>query len=161
MTTAQRIELAKDQLSRVLGFFGRVDSKASVVLAIDTAMLAFLVAHAPPLQELAADAAVSGVLAIICLAISLWYLYRGGTPDLQGGQRSLVYFREIAARTETNFVDEYLTVADEAYLKDLLGQVWRNSCILSNKFNHLEAALRWVAIALAPWLIALALFPSK
>ena len=46
MTTEQRIDLAKDQLDRVLGFFGRVDSKASVVLAIDTGMLAYLVAHA-------------------------------------------------------------------------------------------------------------------
>ena len=161
MTTEQRIELAEDQLTRVLGFFGRVDSKASVVLAIDTGMLAYLVAHATPVEELTAGAAAAGVLAVVCLAVSLCYLYRGGTPDLHGGQRSLVYFREIAARTEINFVDEYLDVADEAYLKDLLGQVWRNSCILSNKFNHVEAALRWVAIALAPWLIALALFPSN
>ena len=38
---------ARDQLDRVLGFFPRVDAKASVVLAVDTGMLAFLVAHVP------------------------------------------------------------------------------------------------------------------
>src|SRR5437870_13905227 len=38
---------ARNQLDRVLGFFPRVDAKASVVLAVDTGMLAFLVAHVP------------------------------------------------------------------------------------------------------------------
>ena len=38
---------ARDQLDRVLGFFPRVDAKASVILAVDTGMLAFLVAHVP------------------------------------------------------------------------------------------------------------------
>ena|SRR5437870_9427064 len=40
---------ARDQLSLVLSFFSRVDSKASALLAIDTGMLAILSSNAPPL----------------------------------------------------------------------------------------------------------------
>lgn len=67
MTIEQRIDLAKNQLDRVLGFFGRVDSKASVVLAIDTGMLAYLVAHAPPVAKLEVGMTVASVMALYAL----------------------------------------------------------------------------------------------
>lgn len=41
----------KDQLNLILGFFARMESKASVLLAINTGMLAFVASNAPPLKE--------------------------------------------------------------------------------------------------------------
>lgn len=41
----------REQLNLVLGFFSRVDAKASVVLAINTGMLAVLASNAPPLTK--------------------------------------------------------------------------------------------------------------
>lgn len=43
---------AKDQLNIVLGFFPRVDSKSSVVLAVNTAMLGYLASRIPSLMTI-------------------------------------------------------------------------------------------------------------
>src|SRR5437879_6504356 len=134
------LQSARDQLARVLGFFSRVDAKASVVLAVDTGMLAFLVARMPTPSSLTWSAiAVSGGTAAL-LGISLWFLYKGAFPSLKGGAASLIYFREIAGRTEAKYIEEFSTQSSSDYVRDLLGQVWRNSEILKEKFDYLKIA---------------------
>jgi hypothetical protein len=160
MPNEDKLSRANDQLTRVLAFFPRLDAKMSVVLAIDTGMLAFLATHAPPPKDLtAAEVIVVGV-AILLLGANLWFLYRGGAPHLKGGEQSLVYFREIASRTEAKYIDEFLGTDDATYTKDVLGQVWRNSEILKNKFDHLQAALVCLALAIVPWVAALVMFAA-
>jgi len=61
-----------------------------------------------------------------------------------------VYFREIAKRTEAKFIDEFLAQDETVYVKDVLGQVWRNSQILDEKFNHLKRAFVFMALAALP-----------
>lgn len=129
METDRLIELAKDQLNRVLGFFPRVDSKISVLLSVDVAMLAVLAANVPPMKSLVLLSlpVVIAFLAVILIALSLYFLYQVSFPRLKGGHCSLVYFREIASRTESNFIDEFTEQSADIYLKDILGQIWRNS----------------------------------
>ena len=111
---------ARDQLSLVLSFFSRVDAKASALLAIDTGMLALLTSKAPPLTTmLVLSYALAGVTAAM-LGGSLWFLYRVAFPSLDGGHQSLIYFREIARRTETNFIDDFRAEEEESRVKDLL-----------------------------------------
>jgi|ERR1039457_1504148 hypothetical protein len=50
---------ARDQLAIVLGFFSRVDAKASALLAIDTGMLAILTANALPLTTMSVMSVLS------------------------------------------------------------------------------------------------------
>ena len=159
--TTTGIEDARHQLNLVLSFFSRVDAKASVVLAVNTGMLAVVASNAPPLHKMSL---LSGVLAIITVLIiggSLWFLYRIAFPALSGGQRSLVYFREIANRTEANFIDEFAQQDDQSRMKDLLGQVWRNSEILRLKFDALRVAFILMAIAILPWVAAVAMFSAQ
>lgn len=158
MTTAQQLELAKDQLTRVQSFFSRVDAKHSVVLAVDTGMLAFLAGRAPAWSVAHGWQLLFPIAATLCLANSIRYLYMSGHPTLTGGHNSIVYFREIAKRTETGYLEDFLGYSEEEYTKDLLAQVWRNSEILSSKFDHLQNALRYLAIAILPWLLSLIMF---
>ncbi len=151
------LDASKDQLNRVLGFFSRVDSKASVLLAVDTGMLALLATNAPPVK-LFHWQLLFALLPLFLLAGSLWHLYKGAFPSLEGGQSSLIYFREVANRTEQRFIDEFIAQAEGEYIKDMLGQSWRNSVILREKFDHLSSAFNWLAIAILPWMIALAMF---
>jgi hypothetical protein len=95
---------------------------------------------------------------ILLLAASVAMLYRGGFPNLSGGQSSLVYFREIAKRTEHRFVEEFSAQSEKHYANDLLGQVWRNSQILTIKFDCLKLAFTFMALAIVPWIVTLALF---
>jgi Family of unknown function (DUF5706) len=161
MDEKELLETAGNQLDRVLGFFSRVDAKASAVLAVDTAMLGFLVTKVPPLKSLQWWEILIPAVTVALLASSFWFLYKGAFPTLKGGNESLVYFREIARRTEAKFVDQFgrQSVADHAH--DLLGQAWRNSEILKAKFDHLKIAFVFLALAITPWAFSLLMFTLK
>lgn len=153
--------VAKDQLNLVLSFFSRVDAKASVVLGVDTAMAGYLAGRLPPLKTMPFWQTLIPLAAFLLIGNSIWQLYKGAFPNLTGGHSSLVYFREIARRTEAKFIDEFASQDDSAYAKDLLGQAWRNSEILVEKFNHLRLAFLFMALAVFPWVISLAIFATR
>jgi hypothetical protein len=157
-------EAAAAQLDRVLAFFPRADAKGSVLLAVDTGMLAVLASNSPPLASFDWWILIT-VMPVILLGISLWHLYMGAFPSLKGGHDSLIYFREISKRTESRFIEEFLAQPDDGLLKDLLIQVWRNSEILKAKFDHISSAFNWTALAILPWLGSLVLlaihYPSR
>src|SRR5258708_35552819 len=79
------IESARKQLDLVLGFFPRVDSKASVVLAADTGMLGFLAAQVPVASSLNWWEIAVPIGTAVLLGISYWFLYKGAFPGLKGG----------------------------------------------------------------------------
>jgi hypothetical protein len=132
--------VAKDQLNLVLNFFSRVDSKASVVLAVDTGMAGYLASRLSASSAMLSWPMLIPLLAFTLIGFSIWRLYKGAFPNLVGGNQSLVYFREVAKRTEAKFIDEFMAQDEVAYVKDLLGQARRNSEILAEKFNHLKCA---------------------
>lgn len=71
-----------------------------------------------------------------------------------------MYFREIAKRKEAVFIDDFSQQPEEAFLKDVLSQVWRNSEILKQKYDYIKYSFVVIICALPPWLIALAMFTS-
>ncbi len=70
----------------------------------------------------------------------------------------MVYFRQIAGRTEARFLEAYVGQSEEALRTDLLTQVWRNSEILAAKYDNLKLAFIFMALALLPWAATLAMF---
>ena len=161
MNTDKLVSACKDELNLVLSFFPRVESKSSVLLAIDTSMLAFLAAKATPIPDFSIAMAISASLTVLLLGASIAMLYRGAFPQLAGGHGSLIYFREIAKRTEHKFVEEFTAQSETQYANDLLGQVWRNAEILKAKFDCLKHAFTFMALAILPWLVAVALFTTR
>jgi hypothetical protein len=157
-------ELAASQLDRVLEFFPRADAKGSVLLAVDTGMLAVLASNLPASNSFDRMLLVI-IVPVFLIGGSLWHLYLGAFPSLDGGHDSLIYFREIAKRTESRFIEEFSTQSNEGYVKYLLSQVWRNSEILRQKFNHISSAFNWMALGILPWLGCLVFlsvhYPSK
>lgn len=151
------IEVADRQLDRILEFFPRVESKASLLFAIDTGMLAVLALNITKADLVIWYLATSAVLALGFIAASFWYLYKCAFPNLDGGAASLVYFREIAGKTEANYIDQFQKQTTDTYVRDLLGQVWRNSEILRMKFDYLKIAFILTAVALVPWVAFLVL----
>lgn len=154
-------DICRGQLNIVLSFFPRVDAKLSVVLAIDTAMSGYLAAHVPNFFSLKWWEMIAPAIAMALIARSYWYLYKGAFPNLKGGTSSLVYFAEIAKRTESNFIKEFLAQQDSDYAEELLGQVWRNSEILSEKFDYLKWAFICMAWSIVPWVFALVDFATR
>ena len=160
-TPNEALKEARDQLTLVLSFFSRVDAKASVVLAIDTGMLAVLASNASPVHLMTPTSIIASVATILTIAGSFWFLYKVSFPVLHGGHESLVYFREIANKREARFIDDFIAQNEDARLRDLLGQVWRNSEILKLKFHSLRWAYVLMALGVIPWVISVALFSSQ
>jgi hypothetical protein len=153
--------VAKDQLNLVLSFFSRVDSKASVLLAVDTGMAGYLASRLPSAYVLRDWWMLIPLVTFLLIGRSVWHLYKGAFPNLVGGNQSLVYFREVATRTEAKYIDQFMAQTEIEYVKDLLGQAWRNSEILSEKFAHLKCAFIFMALAVFPWVVSLAMFAAR
>ena len=128
-------DVAEKQLDRVLSFFPRVEAKASFLFALNTGMLALLVLNLRLDDFLVWFLVIPAVGFILIVAASLYFIYRSGFPSLKGGASSLIYFREIAKRTEAKFIDEFVAQNDDAHTRDLLGQVWRNSEISEDEIR--------------------------
>ncbi len=72
----------------------------------------------------------------------------------------MIYFREIARRTESKFIDQFMSQDESAKLKDILSQVWRNSEILKMKYDSLKRAFILMALSIIPWMSAVFLFAA-
>ncbi|MGA8321276.1 MAG: Pycsar system effector family protein [Xanthobacteraceae bacterium] len=147
-------ETVEEQLDRIMGFFPRVDAKGSFLFALNTGMLAFLFLNLRPTDLNAWFLALPAGVAIVTLAASLINLYRSAYPSLKGGAESLIYFREIAKRTEAKYIDAF-TKQTDAYVRDVMGQVWRNSEILTIKYDAVKLAFILTAFTIIPWSIFL------
>lgn len=150
-------DTAEKQLDRVLSFFPRVDAKGSFLFALDTGLLALLALNLQPEDFRVWFLIVPAISVLLIVGTSLYFLYRCSFPWLKGGADSLIYFREIAKRTEVKFIDEFIVQTDNAHTRDLLGQVWRNSEILKMKYDGIKISFVLSALALIPWTIFLAL----
>ena len=147
-----------DELKLVLSFFPRVNTMLSLILAINTGMLGILAANAPSIRVMTWPMIIAAIVTVVAIAVSIVFLYRGAFPNLDGGHDSLIYFREIARRAEHKFIEEFKIQSEDAYINDILSQVWRNSEILRAKFDSLKMAFVSTAIAIVPWVLSLALF---
>lgn len=151
-----RLTTAWNQLTLVLSFFARIDTKLSVVLGLDLGMLTLLATKAPSLEKFTTFQTAASSICLFPIGLSLYHLYQGSFPHLSGGTTSMVYFRTIAGMKQSDFVSAYrrMTLADIA--DHVLQQAWRNSRILNNKFDSLSRAYSWFLLAVVPWLAAVA-----
>ena len=103
------------QLTRVLNFFPRVDTKVAGLFTVNSAVLTVsaLNVQAGDLKQW--YIAIPAVFLVLGLIGSYTFLYRCNFPDLEGGQGSLIYFVAIQGRTETKFKDEFEAVSEADY----------------------------------------------
>lgn len=163
-TASDKRAAALGQLNLVLGFFPRVESRLALVFGIDVSLLAVLTAALPPYSKWDARMFLAG-FACLLLLISILNIWLGMFPkvaggNLEAGRKSVVFFGTIGSRTELAYVSEFLEETDQSYTRDLLGQVWINSRILVEKFDHLQKAFLWLLAALVPWLAAIAVMAA-
>lgn len=149
------LDVAERQLDRVMGFFPRIDSKVSALFAIVSAQVAFAAIN------LAIDdlktwwVGIPAFVFIGCVVWTIGNLYRCTFPHLTGGHASLVYFKEIAKLTEGDYQQKYGSVDEATLMRDVIGQIWRNSEIVALKYSYLKQATLAVMIAILPWFLLL------
>lgn len=152
---------AREQLNLVLGFFSRIDTKFPIVLGIDLGMLGVLGAKMPSdLYKVPTYLWCVIALFLAALIFSLIQLYRGSFPNVKGGEDSVVFFGHIAGMREQKFIEEFNALSGDKLATELLGQVWRNARILSEKIAALKLAYIAMLVSSAPWTFALAVLAT-
>lgn len=150
------IEVAERQLDRVLQFAARIESKVSVLFATNVGITAIMLINLD--YKDVRTWYISGplVAALIMISQSLYQLYHATYPNTSGGSASYVYFAEVAKRTEQNYIKERQALSRQDLYCDLLGQIWRNSQIMNEKFESVKKAYSWTTLSLLPWIMFLA-----
>ena len=145
------VEIAGAHLDRTLDFFARVDAKASILFGINVGIITLLLFNLDPKDLSTWYAAVPLVATFLLIIWSTANLLLASYPSLKGGASSLFYFGSVGARTEQDYVRSFKQASDDDLLSDLLGQVWRNSQILKEKYERVTSAFRQTAYAVVPW----------
>ena len=151
-----RLEVAERQLALVHSMIPRADNKVSALWAIVSAQIvvAALNVSVPDMKIWYVAIPVAGFAFLAAGAYV--HLYRCAFPSLEGGTNSLTYFAEIAKLREAEFIDRYTAIPVPDLIKDICGQIWRNSEIAKQKFESVRAATKLAMWAALPWVCVLA-----
>lgn len=149
-----RIAAAERQLDRVLEFLPRAETKVSVLVAVNTAMLGALAINARTDDFSVAHLGALYLAVLGLLGISWWKLYSASHPKLDGGHGSLIYFGAIAKRTEADYLAAAKQCTEEEYIEDLLKQIWVVSTFVKEKYHNVRMAFIMTACAVPFWVLA-------
>lgn len=152
-----RIAFLNGQLDRLQQFFPRVEGRATFLMALVLAQLGIVAANFP-IEQPFGFTAFLGYLTVCCAGLSIWKIYGVLFPHLDPAPRpSLIYFDDIAKRSEIAFAAEIKDAHDAVLVDDLASQIWRNSEILATKFRLIKHAFLAAAFGIPPWLVFLAI----
>ncbi|WNF11984.1 DUF5706 domain-containing protein [Stenotrophomonas geniculata] len=142
------------QLQVVLGIFPRTDTLVGALLAIDTAMIGFFFSRWPDASHATPAMVLVTVAYALCAGFAIIDIYRCAFPNVDGDGTSLVFFRSIAKfDSYRGYSEKYSSVGDRQLATQVLEQVWRNSRILTAKFDRLKSAMKWLLISVVPWIV--------
>lgn len=152
----REIATIEAQLDRVLGFFPRIEARINGLFGVNTLVLAVGALNISVTDLKLWYVTIPGAVAVLALAMSYVFLFRANFPDVRGGADSLIFFAEIQKRTETDYLDQVLACSEDDFRKDMVGQIWRNSQILCDKYRNVKNAIISTTVALVPFFIFLA-----
>ena len=148
-------EAIERQLDRTQAFIPRVDTRVSAFFAISSAQVALA------LINLTATDLIGWVMLsclFVFLGCTLWAMlniYQCIHPNLINDRSSILYFSDISRMSVDNFTEQFNAIGDGELRRELCQQIWRNSQIVTQKYNHLKKAASSILFGTLPWLILL------
>jgi hypothetical protein len=150
-----RVEVAERHLVLIQSFFPRIDTKVSALFAISSAQIAVASLNITIGDLQKWYVALAAILFVAGMAIVQFALYTCTYPQLKGGSQSIIYFGEIAKRSEANFLRDYNAMSLQELHDEIASQIWRNSEIVAAKYKALKLATRAIIASLVPWAVIL------
>lgn len=158
MEKKEQIQCAEKNLERLLEWVGKFDTKSSIILGIDTGMLAVLISFMPQLAMWGLSLAISTILTVATFSLSLFFIFLSSYPRTKAPSRSLIFFGTISEFSFNDYKKIFCERNNKDYLNDLLEQCHRNAEIISTKFKNLKLAYCMLLIGIIPWAITIFLF---
>ena len=145
----QRLHSHYESLSRVIRFTRMADIKAGAVLALQFVLLGALAARLDTLLPLItgtpdgwegcvaiALGTVYGISLLGAVGLGIWVYI----PSMPKSCKSLIYFADIAAMECPDFIAAAQEMDDAKIERQLLDQIYRVSCIASDKMRRVRRA---------------------
>ena len=143
------------QLDRLMGFFPRVEGKASFLMVLNVALLG-VAAINYPVRDVVSPRGIAGIAAFVFLGLSLLHVYKVFFPHLNPAPtESITFFGDIAKGTAGEYKKRVIAISEDEFLDDMACQIWRNSEILKIKFDHVRVAFIFAGLSLPPWAVLL------
>lgn len=157
MSARERLVTAQWVLERQLAWIAAADIKVGVVVTLDIAMLGGLAAaftaattRAPLMYVFAIIAAALALIALGCAAYSVM-------PQLDGPQRSMLYFGRVKETPRADYIEQFNKATDDTLLSDWTEQIHRNAEIACVKHTWVKKAMLWSFLSLLPWTVAVSM----
>ncbi len=149
------VQTQERALDRISDWIRAADSKTAPVLAIDTAMIATIVALAARPAAWTQWSVVWIALGSAFLLASLLMIAFAVSPQLAPRKPSLIFFGDIAALPPAEYATRIGGRSPSAYLDDLEAQCHRNSEIAVRRYRWIRYATIALLIGVVPWLFSL------
>jgi hypothetical protein len=156
----ERIDILDRILNKNLGWIAGADAKATMLFAVDSAMLGVLVAVATRAGTLSSPAAGCAALAGLALAAGVCCIVGATFPRLKDPQDSLIYFGGIASHDEAEYMCRLLEDPLDDLAADFARQCYKNAEIAKAKYHFVRKAAVATFVALPAWVIAIGLMVS-
>lgn len=124
----------------VLGFFPRIETRSSAFLVLNLGMLGLACGRWPAWEEVRLSALCLALGLLHSMCVSLHYAGDAVVPDGGDGTDTPACSGSIAAMQENEFHTQFMNPSDQRLECDLLDHAWRNTRILSKRFNALRNA---------------------
>jgi len=147
-----QLEFHYRNLERIIDWIKAADTKANLFLVVDVVIVGFIVSHIGEFLKVVGNLkclfvwviSIIGVLTILCILASLWYLYRTVYPRVksrkysEGTIQSLTFWESIAEMS----ADEYMSLTGNldftAVVRELQTQSHIISRIANQKFRNVR-----------------------
>lgn len=149
-----RYTLLERNLDRQIAWIRASDSKISMLLPINTAMLAVLAAHLAQAHLMAFHWALAIGASLPC-AVSFTLAVLAVMPHIRDDGNSLIYFSDIARQPRDDYQSRMRALEEEAHLEDLAAQVHLNARLAKEKMQHARNSYRALFLALPFWVGAI------
>lgn len=153
-----KIERAERVLDRQLEWIKSVDSKVTIIAAIDVALLAIFADRIPASPSSWGMIVLLSVIGTGGLLASLVFCALASFPQLKSRSNSIVYFKTIASHSVAQFTKRFVGLSDAEFLDDLLEQVHRNAEIANSKFQKVKGAKISFMLGAVPWIVVIVVF---
>lgn len=155
MDDDRRFQLAQWTLERQLGWITAADAKAGFLIGMYLALAAVAVTllesqQLSDTEKLLLCAATIVSLPSAVFAVLVFF------PKTDGPKGSMFYFGGIVETGVEGYASQLRDLSDAAALNDISAQIVRNAEIAKHKHEKVACSVRFAALAVLVWIVALA-----
>lgn len=152
MNEGDRLALMQENLDRVIEWVARLDTKASIVLGIDLALVGFLGRRGSDALNGGFWPAAMFIATVALVGASLWFLGVATFPRTDPPRPSVFFFGSVAKGTAESYQEGIASMTEDEFIKDTAGQIHTLSSLVTSKFKAVQRALICLFVSIAPWL---------